>query len=107
MIIRPKVRGFVCVTAHPTGCEANVKEQIDYVKDHPSVGDGPKNVLVIGASTGYGLASRIVSAFACQANTLGIFSNGPPIAGEPPPPDGITPWPSKRPPKQRGFTLPV
>ena len=52
MIIRPKVREFVCVTAHPTGCEANVKEQIDYVKGHPSVGEGPKNVLVIGASTG-------------------------------------------------------
>ena len=77
MIIRPKVRGFVCVTAHPTGCEANVKEQIDYVKGHPSVGEGPKNVLVIGASTGYGLASRIVSAFACQANTLGVFFERP------------------------------
>ena len=77
MIIRPKVRGFVCVTAHPTGCEANVIEQIDYVKGHPSVGEGPKNVLVIGASTGYGLSSRIVSAFACQANTLGVFFERP------------------------------
>ena len=77
MIIRPKVRGFVCVTAHPTGCETNVKEQIDYVKGHPSAGEGPENVLVIGASTGYGLSSRIVSAFACQANTLGVFFERP------------------------------
>ncbi len=77
MIIRPKVRGFVCVTAHPLGCEANIKEQIDYVKANPSVENGPKNVLVIGASTGYGLASRIVSAFGCQANTLGVFFERP------------------------------
>lgn len=73
MIIRPKVRGFVCVTAHPTGCAANVQEQIDYVKSQPAIEQGPKNVLVVGASTGYGLASRIAAAFGCNANTLGIF----------------------------------
>lgn len=73
MIIKPKVRGFICTTAHPTGCALNVQEQIDYVKSLPSPSKGPKNVLVIGASTGYGLASRIVSAFGFQANTLGVM----------------------------------
>jgi len=77
MIIRPKVRGFVCVTAHPTGCAANVQEQIDYVKSKPAIDNGPKNVLVIGASTGYGLASRIAAAFGCNANTLGVFFERP------------------------------
>ena len=77
MIIRPKVRGFVCVTAHPTGCAANVQEQIDYVKNQPPVEGGPKNVLVLGASTGYGLASRIAAAFGCGANTLGVFFERP------------------------------
>ncbi len=73
MIIKPRVRGFVCVTTHPVGCEANVKEQIDYVKQHGAITDGPKNVLVLGASTGYGLAARISAAFGCGANTLGVF----------------------------------
>ncbi len=73
MIIKPKVRGFVCVTSHPTGCAAHVKEQIDFVKSQAQITDGPKNVLVIGASTGYGLASRISTSFACGANTLGVF----------------------------------
>ncbi|OUW16343.1 MAG: trans-2-enoyl-CoA reductase [Opitutales bacterium TMED158] len=77
MIIRPKVRGFVCVTAHPTGCAANVQEQIDYVKSQPAIADGPKNVLVIGASTGYGLASRVAAAFGCGSNTFGIFFERP------------------------------
>ncbi len=77
MIIRPKVRGFVCVTAHPTGCAANVQEQIDYVKSQPAIENGPKNVLIVGASTGYGLASRIAAAFGCQANTLGIYFERP------------------------------
>ncbi len=77
MIIRPKVRGFVCVTSHPTGCAANVQEQIDYVKSQPAINDGPKNALIIGASTGYGLASRIAAAFGCKANTLGIFFERP------------------------------
>jgi len=62
MIIKPRVRGFLCITTHPTGCEANVSKQINYVKANGTIQDGPKRVLVIGASTGYGLASRI-SAF--------------------------------------------
>ncbi|WAH55756.1 trans-2-enoyl-CoA reductase family protein [Pseudomonas silvicola] len=73
MIIKPRVRGFVCVTTHPTGCEANVKEQIEYVKQHGTIGNGPKNVLVLGASTGYGLAARISAAFGAGAKTLGVF----------------------------------
>lgn len=73
MIIKPKVRGFICTTAHPTGCALHVQEQIDYVKAHPPVAEGPKNVLVIGSSTGYGLASRIVSGFGFKANTLGVM----------------------------------
>jgi enoyl-[acyl-carrier protein] reductase/trans-2-enoyl-CoA reductase (NAD+) len=73
MIIKPRVRGFICVTAHPVGCEANVKEQIDYVTEHGAIKDGPKKVLVLGASTGYGLAARISAAFGCGADTLGVF----------------------------------
>ena len=73
MIIQPKVRGFICTNAHPKGCAANVKQQIDYVKKQGAIVGGPKNVLVIGASTGYGLASRITAAFGCGARTLGIF----------------------------------
>ncbi|MCQ8126823.1 enoyl-ACP reductase FabV [Methylomonas rivi] len=73
MIIKPRVRGFMCVTTHPVGCEANVKQQIDYVKTGGSIANGPKNVLILGASTGYGLASRIVSAFGAGAKTLGVF----------------------------------
>ncbi len=73
MIIKPKVRGFICTTAHPTGCALHVQEQIDYVKAHPPAAEGPKNILVIGSSTGYGLASRIVSGFGFKANTLGVM----------------------------------
>lgn len=73
MIIKPRVRGFMCVTSHPAGCEANVRQQIDYVKSNGPIENGPKRVLVIGASTGYGLASRITAAFAADADTLGIF----------------------------------
>jgi len=73
MIIKPRVRGFMCVTTHPKGCEANVSQQIDYVKAQGPIVDGPKRVLVIGASTGYGLASRITAAFGAGAATLGIF----------------------------------
>ena len=72
MIIKPRVRGFLCVTTHPEGCKQNVKQQIDYVKAQGAV-DMPKRVLVIGASTGYGLASRISAAFAGGASTLGLF----------------------------------
>ncbi|RPF43261.1 enoyl-[acyl-carrier protein] reductase/trans-2-enoyl-CoA reductase (NAD+) [Hydrogenoanaerobacterium saccharovorans] len=72
MIVEPKVRGFICTTAHAAGCRENVKRQIDYVKSQPKV-DGAKKVLVIGASTGYGLASRISAAFGCGAATIGII----------------------------------
>jgi enoyl-[acyl-carrier protein] reductase/trans-2-enoyl-CoA reductase (NAD+) len=73
MIIKPRVRGFLCITTHPTGCAANVKKQIDYVKGRGAIENGPKRVLVIGASTGYGLASRVTAAFGCGADTLGVF----------------------------------
>lgn len=76
MIIEPKVRGFICTTAHPQGCAENVKQQIDYVKKQGSF-EGPKNVLVIGASTGYGLASRIVTTFGANAKTIGVFFERP------------------------------
>lgn len=77
MIIKPKVRGFVCVTAHPEGCAAHVQEWIDYVTAQGPLQGGPKKVLVIGASTGYGLASRITAAFGSGAATLGIFFERP------------------------------
>ena len=77
MIIKPKTRGFICTTTHPTGCEANVNEQIARVKADGKVENGPKKVLVIGASTGYGLASRITAAFGSGASTLGIFLEKP------------------------------
>ena len=73
MIIKPRVRGFLCVTSHPAGCDANIRGQIDYVKSRGVIADGPKRVLVIGASTGYGLSSRITAAFGSSADTLGIF----------------------------------
>ncbi|MFT6287707.1 MAG: enoyl-[acyl-carrier protein] reductase/trans-2-enoyl-CoA reductase (NAD+) [Halieaceae bacterium] len=73
MIIKPRVRGFLCVTTHPTGCEANVQKQITHVKSQGPIVGGPKRVLVIGSSTGYGLASRITAAFGAGASTLGVF----------------------------------
>jgi len=73
MIIAPKVRGFICITAHPDGCAAHVQEQIDYVKSKGPLQNAPKRVLVVGSSTGYGLASRIVSAFGGGASTVGVF----------------------------------
>ncbi len=76
MVIKPKVRGFICTNAHPVGCAQNVANQIDYVKSHDvaklSDQNGPRKVLVIGSSTGYGLASRITSAFGYGADTLGV-----------------------------------
>ena len=83
MIIKPKVRGFVCVTAHPAGCAAHIQQQIDYVKARGPIKDGPKKVLIIGASTGYGLASRITAAFGSGAATLGIFYERPSEDGRP------------------------
>ncbi|EAQ98328.1 enoyl-ACP reductase FabV [Congregibacter litoralis] len=73
MVIKPRVRGFLCTTTHPVGCAENVRRQIAYVRSNGSVTDGPKRVLVIGSSTGYGLASRIVAAFGSGAETLGVF----------------------------------
>ena len=73
MVIKPKIRGFICTNAHPVGCAEHVQEQINYVKQQGELKDAPKNVLVIGASTGYGLASRITAAFGGGAKTLGIF----------------------------------
>lgn len=77
MIIQPRIRGFICVTAHPLGCAANVRQQIDYVKARGPLSGAPKRVLVIGASTGYGLAARITAAFAGGAGTLGVFFERP------------------------------
>ena len=83
MIIKPRVRGFICVTAHPAGCEAHVQSQIGYVTGRGSIRNGPKKVLVIGASTGYGLAARITAAFACGADTLGVCFEQPGSATKP------------------------
>ena len=82
MIIEPRVRGFICMTAHPDGCAANVGEQIAHVRERGRV-DGPRSVLVVGASTGYGLASRIVAAFGCGAKTVGAFFERPGSARRP------------------------
>ncbi|MGB1263884.1 MAG: enoyl-ACP reductase FabV [Cognaticolwellia sp.] len=78
MVIKPKIRGFICTNAHPSGCAAHVNEQIAYVKGQQQADAKPKNVLVIGASTGYGLSSRITAAFGNGAKTLGVFFEKPP-----------------------------
>jgi enoyl-[acyl-carrier protein] reductase/trans-2-enoyl-CoA reductase (NAD+) len=83
MIIKPRVRGFICVTTHPAGCEANVREQIDYVTEKGPIAGGPRKVLVIGASTGYGLAARITAAFGSGADTLGVFFERPGTESKP------------------------
>ncbi|OOE95770.1 MULTISPECIES: enoyl-ACP reductase FabV [Salinivibrio] len=77
MIIKPKIRGFICTTTHPVGCEANVKEQIDYTKAQGPIANAPKRVLVVGASSGYGLSSRIAAAFGGGAATIGVFFEKP------------------------------
>ncbi len=76
------MRGFICLTSHPKGCEQNVKNQIEYIKSKGPI-DGPKKVLVIGASTGFGLASRITAAYGSDAATIGVFFEKPPVAGRP------------------------
>lgn len=81
MIIEPRMRGFICTTAHPKGCEQNVKNQIDYIKSKGAIA-GAKKVLVIGASTGFGLASRITSAFGSDASTIGVFFEKEPAEGK-------------------------
>lgn len=81
MIIEPKMRGFICLTAHPGGCAENVRRQINYVESQ-KLPNGPKKVLVIGASTGFGLSSRITAAFGCGAATLGVFFEKEPQEGK-------------------------
>ena len=82
MIIEPRTRGFICLTSHPIGCEQNVVNQIEYVKSKGKI-DGAKKVLVLGSSTGFGLASRITSAFGSDAATIGVFFDKPARAGRP------------------------
>ncbi|MDB0615372.1 trans-2-enoyl-CoA reductase family protein [Tenacibaculum dicentrarchi] len=82
MIIEPRTRGFICLTSHPTGCEQNVKDQIAYVQSKGKI-EGAKKVLVIGASTGFGLASRITNAFGSDAATIGVFFDKPATEGKP------------------------
>ncbi len=76
MIIKPKIRGFICTTAHPDGCYKAVEEQIKYIQSKPRF-EGPARVLIIGASTGYGLASRITATFGSGAKTIGVFYEKP------------------------------
>lgn len=82
MIIEPRTRGFICLTSHPVGCEQNVKNQIEYIKSKGKI-EGAKKVLVIGSSTGFGLASRITSAFGSDAATIGVFFDKPASEGRP------------------------
>ncbi|MFA0088725.1 trans-2-enoyl-CoA reductase [Vibrio sp. 10N.286.49.C2] len=77
MIIKPRIRGFICTTTHPVGCEANVKEQIAYTKAQGPIANAPKRVLVVGSSSGYGLSSRIAAAFGGSASTIGVFFEKP------------------------------
>ena len=84
MIVKPRIKGFVCITSHPLGCLASVKHQADIAKANPSHGEkAPKRVLIIGSSTGYGLSSRIVSAFSSGADTLGVYLERPPKEEKP------------------------
>jgi enoyl-[acyl-carrier protein] reductase/trans-2-enoyl-CoA reductase (NAD+) len=81
MIIEPRMRGFICLTAHPEGCAKSIKNQIEYVKSKGNI-NGPKRVLVVGASTGFGLASRITAAFGSGASTIGVFFEKEPAEGK-------------------------
>ncbi|QYJ76573.1 enoyl-ACP reductase FabV [Shewanella sp. FJAT-52076] len=83
MIIKPKIRGFICTTTHPVGCEANVLEQINLTKARGPVVNGPKRVLVVGSSSGYGLSSRIAAAFGSGAATIGVFFEKPGTESKP------------------------
>lgn len=76
MVVEPKTRGFICTTAHPVGCAANVAHQIEYVREHPHF-EGVKKALIIGCSTGYGLATRVAAAFGAGASTLGVAFERP------------------------------
>ena len=77
MIVAPKIRGFICTTAHPTGCAKHIADQIAVVKARGPIANGPKKVLVVGSSTGYGLSSRIAAAFGSGAATIGVFFEKP------------------------------
>lgn len=83
MIIQPRTRGFICLTSHPEGTAKNIKNQIEYVKSKGEIANGPKKVLVIGASTGFGIASRISAAFGSGAATIGVFFEKPAAEGKP------------------------
>lgn len=83
MIIKPKIRGFICTTTHPVGCEANVQEQIVLTKTKGKIANGPKKVLVVGSSSGYGLSSRIAAAFGSDAATIGVFFEKPGTEAKP------------------------
>jgi enoyl-[acyl-carrier protein] reductase/trans-2-enoyl-CoA reductase (NAD+) len=83
MIIKPRIRGFVCITAHPEGCAQHVREQIAHVQSNGPIKDAPKRVLVLGSSTGYGLAARITAAFGGGADTVGVFFERPAGNGKP------------------------
>ena len=83
MVIKPKIRGFFCLTSHPVGCEAHVRQQIAHVRNMGGIAGGPQRALVIGSSTGYGLASRITAAFGCRAGTLGVFFEKEPTERKP------------------------
>ena len=88
MIIEPRMRGFICLTAHPKGCEQNILNQVAYIKSRGTI-EGPKRALVIGASTGFGLASRITIAFGLNASTIGVYFEKPPLRRKRLPPAGI------------------
>ncbi|AEK23930.1 enoyl-ACP reductase FabV [Capnocytophaga canimorsus] len=83
MIIKPRTRGFICLTSHPEGTAQNIKNQIAYVRNQGKITNAPKKVLVIGASTGFGMSSRIVSAFGGGAATVGVFFEKPATEGKP------------------------
>lgn len=83
MIIQPRTRGFICLTSHPDGAAMHIKKQIEYVRSQGEIKNGPKKVLVIGASTGFGLSSRITAAFGCGAATIGVFFEKPATEGRP------------------------
>ncbi|EJL32214.1 putative paraquat-inducible protein B [Caulobacter sp. AP07] len=78
MIIEPRIRGFICTTAHPAGCATNVRQQVAHVTAQEPIAGGPKRVLILGCSAGYGLASRIVTTFGCDADTVGVSFEKPP-----------------------------
>lgn len=83
MIIKPRTRGFICLTSHPEGTAQNIKNQIAYVQSKGKIQNGPKKVLVIGASTGFGISSRITAAFGSEAATIGVFFEKPATEGKP------------------------